>query len=200
MNIRYAILSLGCVCSSGLVMAEQTSWQEFPRSFYVEGLDIEVSQKEMGFEGPYPINGVNITVDRGEETILNETREISGELRGAWVADLDRDRNPEIIVWVRGHGSGGYGEYSLFEIKGKKIHNVQFPTFSESQREGYRGHDQLTTSPSNIIRKFRQYQPNDPSCCPTGAVMEITYGYKKGEIIIERTRELQAQKSTQPTQ
>jgi len=191
MSIRYAFLALVCVCAPGFVVAEQTAWQEFPRSFYVEGLDIEVFQKEMGFEGPYPLNGVNIQVDRGEETVLDETREISGELRGAWVADLDRDRNPEIIVWVRGHGSGGYGDYELFEIEGEKIHNAQFPSLSESQREGYRGHDQLTTSPSNIIRKFQKYKPNDPNCCPTGEVMEITYGYEDGTITVERSRVLQ---------
>lgn len=190
MKFRSSICALFSLAVAGLASAEQSVPQTFPSSFYVEGLDIEVSQVEMGFEGPYPVNGVAIKVNRGDDVILEDTHEISGELRRAWVTDLDRDRNPEIIVWSRIHGSGGYGEYKLLEVEGTEVRSADFPQLSDSQREGYSGHDELTTSPSNIIRKFQKYLPGDPNCCPSGPVTEITYGFRDGEVLIERTREL----------
>lgn len=177
---------------AGSTASAQNTWQDFPRAFYVEGLDITVSEKELGAEGPYVINGVNLEVRRGEEVVLNETREISGELRAAWVTDLDHDQNPEVTVWVREHGSGGYPDFTLYEINEHKLHTATFPPLTDSQREQYAGHDQITTSPSNIIRQFQTYAPDDPNCCPTGPTTEIIYGFKGKDIVIERSRVIEA--------
>ncbi len=179
-----------CCAHADTTGLAQNAWQDFPRSFYVEGLDITVSEKELGAEGPYVINGVNLEVKRGHEGILNETREISGQLRAAWVTDLDRDQNPEITVWVREHGSGGYADFTLYEINEGKLHAENFPPLTDSQREQYAGHDQITTSPSNMIRQFQNYAPDDPNCCPTGPAIEIIYGFEGEEIVIERSRQI----------
>jgi hypothetical protein len=168
--------------------AQQHELHEFPRSFYAEGLDIEVSQKELGVAGPYALYGVRFEVRKGENIILDETREITGELQAAWVTDLDRDRNPEILTWVRGHGSGGYAHFTIYEFEGKKLITVELPPMTAEQSDGYAGHDQITTSPSNVIRKYRKYAAGDANCCPTGPTMEITYAYDGERLVVERSR------------
>lgn len=164
--------------------------QRFPQAFFVEGTDIEVSQKELGSEGPYPVNGARILVKRENKIVLDETMELQGELSGAWVTDMDRDKNPEVTLWVRQHGSGGYGDFSLYEIKGSKLSARSFPPLTESQNKGYAGHDQLTTSPSNIVRRFKTYKSNDPNCCPTGPTVELIYSYDGKQITLQRFRKM----------
>lgn len=159
---------------------------KFPQSFHIEKLDITVSEAELGAEGPYPLIGANVLVKRGEKTVLDETFEIDGYLRGAWVADMDRDHNPEIILWVRMHGSGGYGSFSLYEIAEQNLSRHDFPALTEEQKKGYMGHDQLTTTPSNVIRRYQTYRESDPNCCPTGDVVELIYRYEGDQLALER--------------
>ena len=164
--------------------------QKFPQSFYVEGLDITISEKDLGAMGPYPLIGAHFIIKKGNTAILNKTVEVDGYLHGAWVTDLDRDRQPEITLWVRTHGSGGYGSFSLFELEKGELSKHNFPPLSKNQKKGYMGHDQFTTSPSNIIRRYQTYKDSDPNCCPTGDTVELIYGYQKDQIVLQRYRRL----------
>ena len=172
---------------------------KFPKSFFVEGLDISISEKELGFEGPHSILGAQIIVKRDFSKVLDETIPTSGYLQGGWITDLDNDKNPEIILWVRTHGTGGYGEILLFEVVEAKLIKHEFPSLTEEQKKEYGGHDQLTTSPSNIIRRYKIYEDNDPQCCPTGPYVDLIYSFDGKQIILQKYRrfasDLKPQKS-----
>lgn len=186
-DVKYFdLLAVGLLFLSAAA-AGPTKPQAFSRSFRVADRVISVSQVPLETDGLYPTNGVIIEVKRGDKVTVNQTREISGRLRGAWVTDLDRDHDPEVVVSVRAYGTGGYGDFSLFEIEDGTLRAVKRLPLPKSLRSGYRGHDRITVSAGRVVRKFQAYRPRDPNCCPSGPLVEIVYDYREGQMVIERT-------------
>lgn len=98
---------------------------------------------------------------------------------------MDNDGNLEVSLWVRGHGTGGYGYLTLYELEENRLIERPLPPLSDEQRSGYGGHDQFTTSPSNIIHTFLVYKTGDANCCPIGGIVEAVYKYDGNQVILE---------------
>lgn len=162
----------------------------FPQTFFVQGLDIRISQVELRNNGGYPKRGAAIHVTDGHRLVLDETYRIPGRLSGAWVTDMDRDAEPEITLWVRAYGAEGLGEFSLFEIHGEHLTQHPYPRLTQEQAAGYAGDDQLTISPSHLVHRFKTYRVGDRECCPTGPVAELIYGYDGTRVYLERYRRI----------
>ena len=189
---RWTGLESPTVAAAGISPEPQTESQQFPASFVVRGLELVVSQEQLGTDGRDSRDQARVTVKRDTGTVIDETFEISGELQRAWVTDLDNDNNPEVILWVRTGGSGGYGEFLLYEVQGDSLVGHGFPELTDTQknRYGYMGHDTLMTSTSRVIRRFRTYGKNDANCCPSGPTVEITYDYRGKNVNVERIRQI----------
>lgn len=185
-NLVLAVASL-LAASEGLSYAETG---EFPQAFFVQGLDIRVSEVELRRNGSYPKKGVAIHITDGHRLVLDHTYRIPGQLSGAWVTDLDRDEDPEITLWVRAYGAQGLGEFSLFELQGEYLSQHPFPRLTQEQAAGYAGDDQLTVSSSHLVHRFKTYKVGDRECCPTGPMAELIYGYDGSRVFLERYRRL----------
>lgn len=113
-----------------------------------------------------------------DNTIVSRTT--FGEVVGSEIADLDGNGFPEVYVFVRGAGSGSYGEVIAYASnKNKSMSEVYLSELSNSS--GYMGHDIFTLEGNFLLRKFPVYKDGDSNAEPTGGVRQIRYKLKPGE-------------------
>lgn len=189
-----ALRNVALIAASLLAAPEGLSYADvgaFPQTFFMQGLDIRVSEVELRRNGGYPKKGAAIHITDGHRLILDETYRIPGQLTGAWVTDMDRDEDPEITLWVRAYGSQGLGEFSLFELQGEYLTQHPFPRLTHEQAAGYAGDDRLTVSSSHLVHRFKTYKVGDRECCPTGPIAELIYGYDGNRVFLERYRRVE---------
>lgn len=145
----------------------------------------------------YKYHDVRIKVKKRDELIINKTHTIGGVLHKARITDLDRDNDPEIIIWVRSPGADKYGSITLFELEDGNLETEKLPSLPESLYSSYgyyAGHDTITISSSNVVRRFPTYRKHEAICCATGPTVEIVYRYKHGRIVVEHIRTLAGDK------
>ena len=113
--------------------------------------------------------------DEGNEVFEHE---ISGEVAGAEAADLNQDGYPEVLVFVRGSGSGSYGDVIGYSSNnGKSMTKIDFPPTAENPRinQGYMGHDSFSTAEDTLVQTFPVYRPGDSNANPTGPTRQVQY-------------------------
>lgn len=113
--------------------------------------------------------------DEGNEVFEHE---ISGEVAGAEAADLNQDGYPEVLVFVRGAGSGSYGDVIGYSSNnGKSMTKIDFPPTAENPKinQGYMGHDSFSTAEDTLVQTFPVYRPGDSNANPTGPTRQVQY-------------------------
>ena len=101
---------------------------------------------------------------------------LAGKLAQHWVKDLNRDGNPELILFSVASNSNSYGDLKILEFDeklGMKIFQLKYIELTE--HEGYMGHDNFIIHGDTIKRTFPKFLPNDSKCCPTGGDEAIDY-------------------------
>jgi hypothetical protein len=101
-----------------------------------------------------------------------------GGICSCWVADLNQDKQPEILVWIQSAGSGSYGTLEVFTLAGKLLKPLPFPKLTENQSKGYMGHDIYHVTGKEVQREFPLYRDKDTNADPSGARKVITYELK----------------------
>lgn len=162
---------------------------------------------EAGFE----LNGVMITVAspnaptgntlditpiglRSADTPVH--REISGEVAGAEIADLDGDDWPEIYVYVREPGPEARVTLIAYAANKKlPLTEVRLPALESEPGAavGYQGHDDFVIVKKFLVRRFPIYGSEaDPT--PTGRTRQLQYRLRRAdggwELQLDRMAEL----------
>jgi hypothetical protein len=101
----------------------------------------------------------------------------NGEIVKWWLADIDSDAVPEIIVWIRGSGSGEVASLDVYKFANKKLFAIALPQPSDELLAGYQGHDGYRQEKDGLVRSFPIYKPEDPNARPTGGIREIKYSF-----------------------
>lgn len=99
----------------------------------------------------------------------------NGPISNWWLADIDADTMPEIIVWMRGSGSGEVAALAVYKFGGNKLSAIALPQPSAQLLAGYQGHDGYRLEQDGLVRSFPIYKPEDPNARPTGGTREIKY-------------------------
>ena len=124
-----------------------------------------------------------LQLHQGEESesenfdfITGLVRPRDGTVVEVWITQLDKGKDPEIIVWTRCAGSGAYGEIDLFRFTGGSL--VQLESPEEIKLKGYSGHDIFEIKYGKLFRSFPLYKESDPNCSPTGGTAEMVLDFK----------------------
>ena len=112
-----------------------------------------------------------------------------GSIEGFWVDDLDHDGKPEIIVWMRGAGSGAYGSLDIYRytnhVLQRILHFTPVDSKSFAMVAGYEGHDEFTVKQGVLCWSYPVYRPGDCNAQPTGGTRTYRYNFKKGKWVME---------------
>lgn len=143
-------------------------------------LQVEVDNSESA-----SINKVNITSTDFKEdiSIKLETEPITD----VFIADLDKNGYEELYLITTSAGSGSYGEvYAFISDKDVEIIQCSLANISESDTdfEGYMGHDSFYIENSLLIREFPVYREKDSNANPTAGTQKIRYTLKDNKFKI----------------
>jgi len=109
--------------------------------------------------------------------------EVWGRVIDSWVADLDADGKPEVVVVSQSFGTGVYGEVRVVTMAATGLSVVNFPSEAGDSEIGYMGHDNFSRDGRRIVRTFPIYAANDPNCCPTGGSRKIIYEFNGKKLV-----------------
>jgi hypothetical protein len=99
--------------------------------------------------------------------------------------DLDRNRQPELLLITRNVGSGSYGGATLIIYEGKALQPIALPDVDSEAQPGYRGHDRIFAYRDALIREYPAFGEKDPNCCPTGDLSTLIYRFDGQEFILQ---------------
>jgi len=112
-----------------------------------------------------------------------------GAIVKQWVADLDRNGQPELILWVRSFGTGVYGEVIVQEWDGTGFRRAQDDDW-RAPLDGYLGHDEVDVDGDRIVRVYPVYRAGDSNCQATGGHVMQEYRYASGCIRLGECRSI----------
>jgi len=91
-----------------------------------------------------------------------------GTVQNCWMANIHGDENPEVLIFTKSAGSGGFAELQAFEFDGENLQVVELPEPESDLMDGYQGRDWYDIAGGSLIRKFPLYLEDDANCCPAG--------------------------------
>jgi hypothetical protein len=103
-----------------------------------------------------------------------------GSIAGRWLIDLGGNEYPELIVWMRGAGSGSYASVHIYWMTGDGPQFEDASTIPEPANQGYMGHDSLSVTNSGLRRCFPVYQKGDTNAQPSGSTRCLVYNSMAG--------------------
>lgn len=178
---KFALATL-CISLIGL---SEASASEQRHSHEFRGLTITIDRVQVG-DRQFPNNYLIIDITQADGSRIAVAKHpIDGSMGVSWVRDMDRDRNPEIIVATHSFGSGSYGELVVFEFENGTFGQKILPPMPQQFSQEYRGHDSFNTSSDDISRRFKLYTDSDANCCPTGGDAEIEYAFTANQLVIK---------------
>ena len=110
--------------------------------------------------------------------------EVSGQVVGAEVADLNVDHSPELYVYVRGPAPQQRGTLVAVSANNRKsLGFVNLPELSAHRgaSSGYQGHDDMAVVEGRFVRRFPLYGEDGDPAKPTGRTRQMQYKLAKGE-------------------
>lgn len=179
--MRRSSIALLALSIAGISLAnDEVSPVRMKRTFDFGSLQIRVYH--WGEDGSYSLGHYLVVVADASDTLGAETGPTDGPLMDVWVTDLDHDGNPEIILWAKCVGSGGYGEVYFLEWQDGKFLMPELPPLTPAQQDGYMGHDVFRIRNNRLIREFPIYRETDPNSTPTGGTRTIEYAYRERQL------------------
>lgn len=113
--------------------------------------------------------------DSVSRTYTTTTGDINGLIIDAYNSDMDIDGHPEILIHAKRKDTINYTTVYAYEFYEKKVEKLDFPKLTKSQRQGYRGNDNLYISEGKLIREFPIYEGSGSSAKATGAKRKLEY-------------------------
>ncbi|MFN5220793.1 MAG: hypothetical protein ACK5FE_07795 [Cyanobacteriota bacterium] len=149
----------------------------FNQTLKLQGISFQVQATGAGSQ-----QQLTITTTGAKPPIKPIQQTVNGRVVGVKVADLNGNGTPEIYVFVRGAGSGSYGELVAYAvIKSSDLSPIYLQELTGSAAQGYRGHDQFEVVEGCLVRNFPIYKPGDSNAKATGGERQICYKLFNGE-------------------
>jgi len=157
-----------------LILGTILTAAEYSKTHTFGDVNVIVSGKERE-PGSYTLGKLQIKIIDGTN-VLPVSSVLTGRVNTSWIADLDEDNNPEIIVSMTSEGSGSYAELLMYEYVNGELIKYQIPEFGPEIKSRFRGRDSYTIEKNAIVRLFPIYTEHDANCCPSGGRMRVEYG------------------------
>ena len=117
---------------------------------------------------------VEVEATRGSLLLTRFQVPTIGGVLSAEVADLDRNRFPELYIFTQATGSSSFGFVQGWQFLPQRRAAVTIAAW-ERPAPGYMGHDSLWTENGVLCRRFPQYNPGDANAYPTGGMKTARY-------------------------
>jgi hypothetical protein len=137
--------------------------------------------KEAASIGSYMISLYRVyhgSLGEDDDFITGLVRPRDGSVEQVWITQLDKGKEPEIIVWTKCVGSGAYGELDLFRFTGANLVPLPFGSSRGIGIAGYMGHDEFKIKGGVLFRAFPLYKESDCNADPTGGTMKLVLDFK----------------------
>ena len=122
------------------------------------------------------------------------TQEITGEVMGSEVSDMNGDNRAELGIYVDGGMPDHKGRAFVYSSNnGKSISMVNVPELTAEQSVGYKGFDEFAMVENNFVRRFPLFREVDGGMTRTGYTRQIQYKLEEGEamrqLVVEKVVE-----------
>lgn len=102
---------------------------------------------------------------------------LDGYLEEVFNTDLDKDTNPEIIIYLTKNDKYKTAEVLCYEFKGKTVNKITFPDLTSKAKKQYRGNDKFYVKQGELYRDFELFATTDSASKPMGK-MALKYFLK----------------------
>ncbi len=126
-------------------------------------------------QGEENMKDLQIEVLRGGKLVTEFTESIDGQVAGSMTTDLNKNNQPEVLVFVESSGSGSYGLVYGYELSESGKNPLTLPPLKGDAAEGYMGHDKFKVENGKLLRTFPVYADTDANANPTGGTRTLTY-------------------------
>ncbi|MDX1336300.1 MAG: hypothetical protein R3312_10980 [Gammaproteobacteria bacterium] len=161
------------------------SWSQCETQQQIVHNQLQAAVQTKGVAGGCSIVDIDVAIGPRHGSPLRLTLRGSDPLIHMEFTDLDRNRQPELVLITRNAGSGSYGGATLIINAGKELRPIALPDVDSKTHSGYRGHDRIFTYRDVLIREFPVYGEKDPNCCPTGELSTLIYSFDGQEFKLQ---------------
>lgn len=153
------------------------SWSQCETQQQIVHNQLQAAVQTTGVAGGCSIVDINVAIGPRHGSPLRMTLRGSDPLIHMEFTDLDRNRQPELLLITRNAGSGSYGSATLIINEGKELRPIALPDVDSEAQPGYRGHDRILVHRNTLIREFPVYGEQDPNCCPKEGFERLIYTF-----------------------
>lgn len=126
-----------------------------------------------------------VSVADSELTLTRLIAPHPGRLSKSYVADLDRDGDFEVVV-AFSHSEGQQTGVHLYTWEDYLLKPLPVAALEASQREGYRGGDEISVVDGELVRIFQIHQQVDGHWQPTAAQRRLRYALREARWVADR--------------
>ena len=179
--MNYEIKTLSCLFSFlvSITFVNAQESKDYTKSLSLQGATFNLRASSKG-----SINNLTIVGEYSGHKILENQREIEGNITGAEIADLNSDGSPEIYIYLTSAGSGSHGSVIAYAMNKKhSATEIYMSNISENSKlsKGYMGHDEFSILENRLGRRFPLYLPGDINSKPSGGMRQLEYKLVQGE-------------------
>lgn len=127
-------------------------------------------------DGECKKQSLSIAVQRNARLVAQFEKQTDKLAEIAWVADLDEDGRPELLLVSHPPMNPVAKTLSVYSLDGAGLKEIPLP--EPPDRDGYRGGDTFSRDAGKIVRSYMLYRNGDKDGAPTGGKRVVTYMYR----------------------
>ena len=93
---------------------------------------------------------------------------LDGHLKEMFNTDMDKDTNPEIVIYYTKNDKYKTAEILCYEFNGKNVNKISFPDLTSKTQKQYRGNDKFYVKQGELYRDFDLFSDEDSTSKATG--------------------------------
>lgn len=96
------------------------------------------------------------------------TDNLDGHLEEVFNTDMDKDGNPEVVVYFTKNDKSRTADVFCYEFNGKNVNKITFPDLTSKTQKQYRGNDKFYVKGGELYREFNVFADADSTSKPSG--------------------------------
>lgn len=96
------------------------------------------------------------------------TDNLDGKLEEVFNTDMDKDSNPEIVIYYTKNDKYKTADILCYEFNGKSVNEIAFPELSAKTKKQYRGGDKFSVKGAELYREFGIFSEDESDSKPIG--------------------------------
>nr|WP_294895209.1 hypothetical protein [uncultured Pedobacter sp.] len=92
---------------------------------------------------------------------IASTDNLSGHLKEVFNTDMDKDSNPEIVIYYTKNDKYKTADVLCYEFNGKNANKITFPDLTSKTQKQYRGLDKFYVKGGELYREFNLFAEGD---------------------------------------